>query len=162
MDAYGLWKTAHVVSAAILFGTGLGIAFFAWFGYRRALLDRRIEGLRLVLRLTVIADTCFTAPAVIFQLLSGLVLIRINGWPTFRPWSLWVFSLFALTGACWLPVVVIQLLLSREGNGTNSVDALSQRFHRRYRWWVSLGVPAFLAVVGIFWLMVAKPLPAEL
>jgi uncharacterized membrane protein len=35
-EAYLFWKTAHVISAAILFGTGLGIAFFAWSGYRRA------------------------------------------------------------------------------------------------------------------------------
>jgi uncharacterized membrane protein len=31
--AYTFWKTAHILSAAVLFGTGLGIAFFCWFGY---------------------------------------------------------------------------------------------------------------------------------
>ena len=30
MDAYTLVKTVHVVSAAVLLGTGLGIAFFMW------------------------------------------------------------------------------------------------------------------------------------
>ena len=50
-DALSLWKTAHIVSAAILFGTGLGIAFFCWFGYRGALRRGEIGPLREVLRL---------------------------------------------------------------------------------------------------------------
>ena len=37
MTAFAFWKTAHVLSAAIIFGTGLGIAFFTWFGYRNAI-----------------------------------------------------------------------------------------------------------------------------
>ena len=36
-DTYLFWKTAHILSATILFGTGIGIAFFCWFGYRAAL-----------------------------------------------------------------------------------------------------------------------------
>ncbi|HUF82377.1 MAG TPA: DUF2269 family protein, partial [Burkholderiales bacterium] len=78
--AFEFWKTAHVLSAAILFGTGLGIAFFCWFGFRRALRTRDIAGLRLVLRLTVLADAWFTAPAVLFQAASGLVLMHLLGW----------------------------------------------------------------------------------
>jgi uncharacterized membrane protein len=53
-DALAFWKTAHVLSAAILFGTGLGIAFFCWFGFLRALRTGDIAGLRLVLRLVLL------------------------------------------------------------------------------------------------------------
>ena len=34
MNAYFALKTLHVVSAALLFGTGLGTAFFMWFTHR--------------------------------------------------------------------------------------------------------------------------------
>lgn len=159
MDAHTLWKTAHIISAAILFGTGLGIAFFAWFGYRRALEIGEIDGLRSVLWLTVVADTCFTAPAVVFQLISGVVLMQLNSWSLLSPWSIVVLALFALVGLLWLPVVVIQILMSREANRAASVAGLGARFHRRFIWWFVLGVPAFVIVVGIFYLMVAKPLP---
>ena len=157
-DALAFWKTAHIVSAAVLFGTGLGIAFFCWFGFLRALRTGDIAGLRLVLRLTVLADAWFTAPAVAFQGISGLVLMELLGWPLVSPWSIAVWSLFALTGACWLPVIVMQIRLSREADRVPSVEALPARFHRWFRLWFILGIPAFTAVVVLFYMMVAKPL----
>ena len=158
MDAYTLWKTAHVISAAVVFGTGLGIAFFAWFGYRRAMKIGEIDGLRSVLRFTVIADACFTAPAVVFQFISGLVLMQLNSWPISSLWSIATLVLFGLIGALWLPVVAIQMSMSREAQRVASVNDLSARFHRRFVLWFVLGVPAFAMVVMIFYLMVAKPL----
>lgn len=157
-DAIAFWKTAHVVSAAVLFGTGLGIAFFCWLGFLRALRTSDIAGLRLVLRLTVLADAWFTAPAVVFQAVSGLVLMQMHGWSLTSPWSAAVWSLYALTGACWLPVIVMQIRLSREADRVPSIEALPVRFHRWFRLWFVLGVPAFTAVVLLFYLMVAKPL----
>jgi uncharacterized membrane protein len=157
-DAYQLWKTAHILSAAILFGAGFGIAFFCWFGYRGAMRSGDIGALRAVLRLTVVADACLTAPAVVFQALSGLVLMHILGWPLASTWSIAVWCLYVLVGLCWLPVVAIQIKLKREAEGAASIAALSDRFHFWFRWWFALGVPAFTAVVLIFYLMVAKPL----
>ena len=152
------WKMAHILSATILFGTGLGIAFFCWFGYRCALRSGEISVLRTTLRLSVIADACFTAPAVLFQAVSGLVLMNMLGWSLVSPWSVAVICLFVLIGVCWLPVVVIQVRLSREAERATSLDILPARFHRWFRWWFALGIPAFAAVLVIFYLMVAKPL----
>ncbi len=157
--AYALWKTVHVLSATILFGTGLGTAFFCWFGYRNALRSNDIGALRTVLRLTVIADYCFTAPAVVLQAASGLVLMSLLGWAWMSQWSTAVYGLFVLAGACWLPVVWLQIRLSRDAARAPSTAALPVRFHRWFRWWFALGVPAFAAVIVIFYLMVAKPLP---
>jgi uncharacterized membrane protein len=149
---------AHILSAAILFGTGIGIAFFCWFGYRSAGRSGDIGALRTVLRLTVAADACLTAPAVVFQALSGLALMRLLGWPFLSRWSIAVWSLYVLVGICWLPVVGIQLQLRREAERAPSMEALSARFHSRFRQWFALGVPAFAAVIAIYYLMVAKPL----
>lgn len=158
MDAHTLWKLLHPLSASVLFGTGMGIAFFAWFGYRRAMAIGEIDGLRAVLRLTVIGDTLFTAPAVVLQLLSGIVLINLNHWSLLSPWSLTVFGLYAAVGFLWLPVVIIQILMSREADRASSIAELKHNFHRRYLAWFVLGVPAFLMVIGIFYLMISKPL----
>lgn len=152
------WKTAHILSASILLGTGLGIAFFCWFSYRSALRSGEIAVLRSALRWTVVADACFTAPAVVFQAVSGLVLMNLMGWPLTSPWSVAVWTLFVLTGACWLPVVVIQVQLSRESERTPSVASLPARFHQRFRLWFLLGIPAFTAIILIYYFMIAKPL----
>lgn len=158
MDAHTFWKLLHVLSATVLFGTGLGIAFFAWFGYQRALAIGEIDGLRTVLRLTVIADTCFTAPAVLIQFISGLLLMRLNGWPLTSAWAQASIGLFVVVGLLWLPVVVIQIRMSREATRTASISALGPGFHQQFKLWFVLGVPAFLLVIAIFYLMIAKPL----
>lgn len=157
--ALAFWKTVHILSAAVLFGTGVGIAFFCWFGYRGAMRARDIGALRAMLRLTVTADAWLTAPAVVFQAVSGIVLMTLLGWPLASPWSIAVWALFLFTGACWLPVVWLQILQSREARSVTTVEALSGTFHRRFRIWFALGVAAFAAVIAIYWLMVAKPLP---
>ena len=156
--ALAFWKTAHVLSATILFGTGLGTAFFCWFGYRAALRSGEIASLRAILRLTVIADAAFTAPAVVFQAVSGIALVRLLGWPYVSTWSIAVWGLFALVGACWLPVVAIQVRLERDARRAASLQALPAQFHRIFRLWFALGVPAFAGVVLIIYLMVGKPL----
>lgn len=158
MDAHVLWKLVHVLGASVLFGTGMGIAFFAWFGYRRAMASDEIDGLRTVLRLTVIADTVFTAPAVVIQLASGIALVHLNHWSLVSPWALTVLGLYGLVGLLWLPVVVIQILMSREAARASSLAELGEGFHRRFRIWFVLGVPAFLIVIGIFYLMITIPL----
>jgi len=158
MDAIPIWKTAHIVSAAILFGMGLGIAYFCWFGYRNTMLTGDVVSLRAVMQLTVIADACFIAPAVLFQVVSGVVLMKTFGWPLLSAWSLVVFGLFIFVGVCWIPVLVIQILLWRDTKIVSSAQGLSAQFHRRFQWWFILGVSAFTAILVIVYLMVAKPL----
>ena len=158
MSAHLIWKIAHIFGATLLFGTGLGIAFYCGFGYRSAMRFRDIGALRSTLRLTVIADACFTTPAVIFQVISGIALMRELNWPFMSAWSIAVTVLFTLVGVCWLPVVAIQASLAREVARAPAIESLPPAFHRRFRIWFALGVPAFIGVLVIFYLMVAKPL----
>src|SRR5262252_11199484 len=113
MNAHEIWKTAHILSGAVIFGTGLGIAFFCWFGYRGAMRSRDIGALRSVLRLTVAADAWLTAVAVAFQAASGARMMSALGWRYDSAWSLAVWGLFGLAGAFWVPVVFIQAYLAR-------------------------------------------------
>jgi uncharacterized membrane protein len=154
--SYLVFKYLHIVGSALLFGTGLGIAFFAWFGYRRGLQQGDIGLIRGVLRLTVIADTVFTATAAVLQPVTGWFLWRLTGgeWPD--RWLAWVLGLYVFVGACWLPVVWIQIQLRNAAAAANTVGELDARFHRRFSVWFALGIPAFLGVMALFALMLTR------
>lgn len=158
MDGYLFWKFSHILSATILMGTGIGIAFFCWFGSRQAVARGELGALRIVLRFTVVADAVFTAPAALFQFVSGAMLIEHLGWSWQSPWTLSVLALFALAGACWLPVVWIQIQLSRLANAAPIIAQLPPEFLKLFRIWFLLGLPAFASVVSLIFMMVAKPM----
>jgi uncharacterized membrane protein len=155
-ETYLLWKTAHIVSASVLFGSGLGTAFFCWFGYRVA--SGEIGGLRTTLKLTVLADLWLTTPAVVFQAASGIILVSMAGWSLTSAWSIAVWSMFLIVGACWTPMVAIQIRLRNAAIAAGSVRDLPAAFHRLFRIWFALGVPAFALTIVIFYVMVARPL----
>ncbi len=154
MDPELILRWLHVIGACVLLGTGAGIAFFMMMAHRggNAAL---IAG---TARIVVVADMVFTATAVVAQPLTGWLLARETGWDLTEGWLLASLALYVLTGVCWLPVVRIQIILRRlateaAGNGT----ALPARYHRLYRLWFALGIPAFAAVLAILWLMIARP-----
>jgi uncharacterized membrane protein len=152
-----LWlKWLHLLGASVLFGTGMGIAFFAWFGYRRAIRQDDLGLLRGVLALTVIADTVFTAIAAVVQPLTGLGLWEMQAGRWNSAWLWWVFGLYFLVGACWLPVVILQIRLRDAAFAASSVASLGADFHARFRWWFALGLPAFAGVLVLFGFMVGR------
>lgn len=150
-----LAKLVHVLSAAVLFGTGAGIAFFMWTANRTQ--DART--IAAVARIVVIADFVFTATAVVVQPVSGAVLVGVEGLRLVEPWLIAALALYVLTGLCWLPVVAIQLEMKRLAEqAAASGAALPARYHELYRRWFVLGWPAFAAVIAIYGLMLFKPL----
>ena len=154
MDWYLLAKTVHILCATVLFGTGLGIAFFFLMGVRSG----DVGGAYLAARTTAIADMVFTLTAGIVQPLSGYWLILIAGYDPFAPWLLWSYALYLLALACWLPVVWLQLRLRDMRGARLAGEAIDEaRFRRYFRMWFALGWPAFVGLVAVFWLMVAKP-----
>jgi uncharacterized membrane protein len=147
-------KLLHIVSAAVLFGTGLGTAFQMWTADRTG--DARV--ISAVAANVVRADLCFTTPAIIVQPLTGLSLLYSEGIDPLTSWLVAAYALYALAGACWLPVVWIQLRMRNLAkNAATRSEALPSEYRRLMRTWFVLGWPAFLAVLAIFWLMVTKP-----
>lgn len=72
---------------------------------------------------------------------------------------MWSLVLYVIAGACWLPVVWLQIRMRDMALDAARTDGeLPALYWRYFRIWVTLGVPAFLAFVLIFWLMVAKPM----
>ena len=147
-------KLVHVLGAAVLFGTGLGIAFFMWMAHR----TRDPATIAGTARIVVIADAVFTASAVIVQPVSGVALAWAIGYSLTEPWILVAIALYVLVGLCWLPVVWIQLRLrdiaayaARTGRNCRRVISRSTGSGSRLGW------PAFLGVIAIFAVMIWKP-----
>jgi uncharacterized membrane protein len=147
-------KLAHIVSATLLFGAGLGTAFFFWMAVRGG----NVQAIAVTARTVVLADTWFTAPAVVVQPLTGALLIERMGLPWRTSWIVLALALYALAGACWLPVLWLQWRMRElAADAARDRIALPEKFHRYFRFWFALGWPAFIAVLAIFWLMVMKP-----
>ena len=147
-------RWAHVIGAAVLFGTGAGIAFFMLMAQRtgRADLVAHVAGT------VVLADLIFTATAIVLQPVTGALLAREIGWNLGEGWIVLSLALYVVTGAFWLPVVWMQMRmrdLAREASLLGT--ALPPAYHHLFWWWFAFGFPAFAAVLAIFWLMIAKP-----
>jgi uncharacterized membrane protein len=147
-------KTIHILSAILLFGTGLGTAFHGM----ASNLSRDVRAIAVANRNVVLADWLFTTPTVIIQPITGIWLATEQGWPLTSGWIDWTFALYALAGACWLPVVWLQIRMHRMSKEAVAAGTDLPPLYRRYfRIWFALGWPAFTAMVAIVGLMVFKP-----
>jgi uncharacterized membrane protein len=152
---YVIVKWLHILSSTLLFGTGLGSAFYMFFASR----TRDARAVAVVVRYVVIADWMFTTPTIILQPLTGFYLVYLTGLPLNSTWIVVSIVLYLLAGVCWLPVVWMQIRMrdmAREA--VAAAGDLPDRYWRFLRWWVALGIVAFLALVAVFYLMVAKPM----
>ncbi len=147
-------KWLHVLSSTVLFGTGLGSAFYMFFTNRQG----NVQAIASVTRRVVVADWLFTTPTAILQPLTGGWLVHLAGFPWTSSWIVWSLVLYAVAGSCWLPVVWLQIRMARMAEESAASGApLPARFWRYHAIWTGLGVPAFVAFIAIFYLMVAKP-----
>jgi uncharacterized membrane protein len=153
VTTYTLLKFAHIISAAVLFGTGVGIAYFMLTAH----LSRNIEAMRVVMRNVILADWIFTGTAVVVQPLTGAVLMFHAGWSPDSSWFKWVAALYLAVGACWIPVVVLQYRMARLVRDAASYEMLDSKYHRAFCKWLLLGVPAFVMVLALYALMVFRP-----
>jgi len=154
MDYLAL-KWLHIVSSTLLFGTGLGSAFYMFF----ANVSRDVRAIAVVSRYVVIADWLFTATTAILQPATGWTMAHLAGYPLTSKWIMWSIALYVLAGACWLPVVWLQIRLrDLAAAAAKGGSALPPLYWHYFKAWVALGIPAFIAFVYIFWLMVTKPL----
>jgi uncharacterized membrane protein len=154
MLTYLVLEYVHVIGAAVLLGTGAGIAFFMLLAHRTG--DAAIVA--AVARMVAIADMAFTATAVVLQPITGLLLASWLGYSLWEGWIVVSLALYLVTGAFWLPVVWMQARM-RDLAAAAAADGrpLPPEYHRLFRWWFAFGFPAFAAVLAIFWLMIARP-----
>lgn len=150
---YSTLKLIHILSATLLFGTGLGTFFFMVMAVRAG----NVDALRVTSRTVVIADFVFTTPAVIVQFLTGIALMRTLGIPMASAWFGIVLALFVFVGCLWLPVVAIQIRLRNLLAELPPGAPLPEEFRCRVRLWERMGYPAGIAMMALFVMMVFKP-----
>lgn len=154
MSAYLILKTLHILSSVVLVGVGFGSAFYLFCANR----SKSVEAQAVVARFVVLADWIFTTPAVIVQPASGIALMYMAGWSFTTPWLAWSLVLYLVAGACWLPVVWLQIRMRRMADlALTQGSALPAQYWIYARWWEGLGYPAFICMVGVYFLMVNKP-----
>ena len=151
---YVIAKWLHILSSTLLFGLGLGTAFHFFVVSR----SREPRAIAVMANSMVLADWLFTTTTIVFQPLSGLYLMSVMNLPITASWIVWSVGLYLLAGACWVPVVWIQMRMRRLAyTAMQQGRELGPDFWRLRRIWIALGVPAFLSLVAVFYLMVAKP-----
>jgi len=143
-------KFIHIISATLLFGTGLGSAFYMFMAYRTG----NTKVMAATNRFVVIADFIFTTPTVIIQLVTGLYLLNYLGLEWTSAWSVSVLGLYAFVGACWLPVVWLQIWLRDRAEELEQPDA---QYRQRMKIWLILGLLAFPAIILLYIFMIYKP-----
>ncbi|PWF47930.1 DUF2269 family protein [Massilia glaciei] len=154
MNTYLLLKWLHIMSSVLLVGTGFGSAFYLYFANR----TRNVEAIAHVVRLVVRADWWFTTPAIVLQPATGFAMVMMAGYSLSQSWLLWSLALYGLAGACWLPVVWLQLRMATfAARAAAERTPLPEQYWRCAKRWELLGYPAFLAMLGIYYLMVFKP-----
>jgi uncharacterized membrane protein len=151
---YYVLKWLHLIGAAVLLGTGAGIAFFMLMAH----MTKNPAIIAAVTRIVVIADFLFTATAVVAQPITGIALVEEVGYSLSDGWVLSSILLYFFTGAFWLPVVWMQIRMrDLAAAAAQARQALPKSYYRLFYTWFGFGFPAFGAVLAIFWLMITRP-----
>lgn len=151
---YFVLKYLHVLGAAVLLGTGAGIAFFMLLAHRTG----NAATIAAVARIVVVADFLFTATAVVAQPVTGVALAWHTGYSLWEGWIALSILLYIVTGLFWLPVVWMQMEMRNLAEKAAAVgQPPPERYNRLFRLWFAFGFPAFGAVLAIFWLMITRP-----
>ena len=149
-----LVKWMHILSATVLFGTGIGTAFHMWFTYRRG----DVSAFAITARNVVLADWLFTVTSGALQVITGVLLIIYSGYRWSDSWLVFAYILYIIAFACWVPVMLLQIRVRRLAEvARRQAQPLPPAAHRYMRIWFALGWPAFIALLAIFLLMVLKP-----
>jgi uncharacterized membrane protein len=153
-DLYHLLKLTHIIGAAILFGTGIGIAWFMLMAHR----SRDLAAIAHTAKIVVIADMLFTATAVVAQPPTGIGLAHVAGHSLLDSWIVASFALYTFVGLFWLPVLWLQKRMRDLAVTALQTGAkLPPVYDRYFRIWFVFGWPAFAAMIAIFWLMITRP-----
>lgn len=150
-----LWvKYLHILSSAILFGTGLGTAAYMF-------LACQTKNPRLIATVTgqvVFADWLFTGTSGVIQPLSGFILVYLAGYSLTSTWLWGAIIGYLLAAFCWFPVVFLQIKIHKLANHAALTNTpLPARYYRYYHYWFWLGWPAFFSLLIVFYLMTNKP-----
>ena len=146
--SFQLLKLIHILSATLMIGTGLGSAFYLFLTYKKS----QVSTIKDVLRFVILADTIFTAPSVVIQLITGILLSNMIGL-IYTHWFWLVISVSFIVLVLWLRAAFIQVKLKKIVEEENKI---TEKFHHLMNVWFYLGVPSFVGAIFLYYLMVYK------
>lgn len=149
-------KIIHVLSAALLFGAGVGTAIY----YVMMNQSRDLNVLIQVNRQVGYADWAFTAVAGIIQPITGFTLIYLKHYPLTTAWWVIVLFGFGLAALCWFPAVYLRnqcLRIAMTAKQNNM--ALPKQYKNYYYGRCILSLIAFLILIVVFYFMANVPQP---
>jgi uncharacterized membrane protein len=151
---YFLLKWLHILSSVVLVGTGFGSAFYFFVTNR----SKDIHAIAIITRWVVRADWYFTTPTIVIQPLTGVAMVLLLDYQWQEAWLWLTLLLYIIAGMCWLPVVWIQIKMrDMAAYAFHSGHDLPTSYWRLEKIWCALGVPAFLAMMLVYWLMISRP-----
>jgi uncharacterized membrane protein len=154
MMLYFLIKYLHVLGATVILGTGTGIAFFMLMAHR----SREPSFIARTAATVVTADMLFTLTAVLLQPVTGGLLMALSATTLTERWLSTSLGLYALAGLFWIPVIFMQIEMRDLARAAAAqAEPLPPRYFVLFRRWFAFGIPGFLSVMMIVWLMIAKP-----
>lgn len=154
MTWYYTLKIIHVLSASVLFGTGLGTAFYMFYVNAK----RDVALIAKATKQVVFADWLFTGTSGVIQAITGFALIYIKQYSLSAFWVSGAILGYCIAGACWLPVVYLQIRCRDMAYHALQVGRpLGRCYYYCFIGWVLLGIPAFLSLIVVYYLMANRP-----
>ena len=153
--AYEIAKFLHITGVVMLMGNITASAFWKVFADRTG--DPRI--IAFAQRLVTITDWSLTFWGVILTMGGGYGALWIAGASPFSGnWLIWSQILFIVAGLIWLGILVpIQIRQAGAARGFAKGEAITERFRRDSRRWITWGLISTVPLVAALWLMIAKP-----
>ena len=148
-------KFVHLLAAAAMFGTWLGVAVFMLLAHRSG----NTSVVALTSRFAVSVEKIVMIAALVLQPISGFPLAWAIGLsPLEEFWIVLSLALYAAVVAIWLAVLRIEIRI-RNMTRQAALDAvpLSDAYRRLFRFYSALVWPALAAMVVLFLLMVWQP-----
>ncbi len=150
-------KFVHVLAAAVMFGTWLGIAVFMLLAHRSG----NTSVVALTSRFAVSVEKIVMIAAIALQPISGFPLAWAIGFsPLDEFWIELSLALYIAVIAAWLAVLRIEIRI-RNIAGQAALDGvpLPDAYWGLFRLYSALAWPAIAGMVALFLLMVWQPRP---
>ena len=148
-------KFVHVLAAAAMFGTWLGLAAFMWLAHR----SKNTSVVALISQFVVTIEKTVMIPAIVLQPLSGFPLAYAIGLQPFSElWILISLAVFAAIVVCWVLAMRAEIRirnLAREA--ALESEPLPKSYRQKFRTWRLLAVLLLLGMMCVFALMIWQP-----
>lgn len=150
-----IWlKFIHILSSTILFGTGVGTASVMLYGYFQPNMHAKLA----IYRYVALVDWFFTGISGVIQPITGLAMVYVVGYTLHMFWLFMSIIGYSIAAICWFAAVNYQLKIRDiTAIALQYNQDLPNEYYKYFSYWFIVGWPAFISLIGVFFLMTLKP-----